>query len=149
MAVNFYPRCPEPELTYGLPAHTDPNALTVLLQDPRAAGLQVLGPSGRWVAVDPRPEALVVNVGDQMQALSNGRYRSVWHRAVVSSERERLSVASFLCPCRSAVIESAEGLAGRHSPAVYRSFTYEEYYRKFWTRNLDQEHLLELFKNNN
>lgn len=29
MAVNYYPQCPQPELTYGLPSHTDPNALTV------------------------------------------------------------------------------------------------------------------------
>ena len=66
MAVNFYPPCPEPELTYGLPAHTDPNALTILLMDQDVAGLQVLH-AGRWVAVNPRPGALVVNIGDQLQ----------------------------------------------------------------------------------
>ncbi|RZC60116.1 hypothetical protein C5167_021877 [Papaver somniferum] len=41
MAINYYPPCPEPELTYGLPGHTDPNAITVLLQDD-VPGLQVL-----------------------------------------------------------------------------------------------------------
>jgi hypothetical protein len=66
MAVNFYPRCPAPELTYGLPAHTDPNALTILLMDQQVAGLQVLK-DGRWIAVNPRPGALVVNIGDQLQ----------------------------------------------------------------------------------
>lgn len=66
MAVNFYPPCPEPELTYGLPAHTDPNALTILLQDLQVAGLQVLK-DGKWLAVKPRPDAFVINIGDQLQ----------------------------------------------------------------------------------
>jgi salicylic acid 3-hydroxylase len=68
MAVNFYPQCPDPELTYGLPAHTDPNALTILLQDPEVAGLNVLK-DGDWIAVDPLPGALVINLGDQLQVM--------------------------------------------------------------------------------
>lgn len=66
MAVNYYPKCPEPELTYGLQAHTDPNALTILLQDPKVAGLQVLK-NGKWIAVNPQPDAYVINIGDQLQ----------------------------------------------------------------------------------
>lgn len=65
MAINYYPPCPEPELTYGLPGHTDPNALTVLLQDD-VPGLQVLR-DGKWVQVNPIPKALVINIGDQIQ----------------------------------------------------------------------------------
>ncbi|KAG0493675.1 hypothetical protein HPP92_004669 [Vanilla planifolia] len=145
MAINYYPKCPEPELTYGLPAHTDPNALTILLQEPHVVGLHVLR-DGEWTAVDPLPGALVINVGDQLQAISNGRYKSVWHRAVVNSEKERMSVASFLCPCNSSVIAPAERLTAEGEEAKYRSFTYEEYYGKFWSRNLDQEHCLELFR---
>jgi isopenicillin N synthase-like dioxygenase len=145
MAVNFYPKCPSPELTYGLPAHTDPNALTILLMDDQVAGLQVLK-EGKWIAVNPRPNALVINLGDQLQAMSNGRYRSVWHRAVVNSDRERMSIASFLCPCNSVTLGPAEKLIGEESPAVYRNYTYDEYYKKFWSRNLDQEHCLELFR---
>ncbi|KAJ4955698.1 hypothetical protein NE237_012481 [Protea cynaroides] len=97
MAINYYPPCPEPELTYGLPGHTDPNTLTILLQDQQVTGLQVFI-DGKWLAVHPHPNAFVINIGDQLQALSNGRYKSVWHRAVVNSDKERISVASFLCP---------------------------------------------------
>ncbi|KAJ1299035.1 hypothetical protein BS78_01G500800 [Paspalum vaginatum] len=147
MAVNFYPRCPAPELTYGLPAHTDPNALTILLMDQQVAGLQVRRyADGSWIAVNPRPNALVINIGDQLQALSNGRYKSVWHRAVVNSDRPRMSVASFLCPCNDARIGPAAELVAHDSPAVYRDYTYAEYYAKFWSRNLDQEHCLDLFR---
>ncbi|KAL5737152.1 hypothetical protein ACOSP7_031593 [Xanthoceras sorbifolium] len=146
MAVNFYPPCPQPELTYGLPGHTDPNALTILLQDLHVSGLQVLK-DGKWVAVKPHPNAFVINIGDQLQAVSNGRYKSVWHRATVNAEMPRMSVASFLCPSDDAVISPPKPLTENGTGAIYRDFTYAEYYKKFWSRNLDQEHCLELFKN--
>ncbi|XP_052184854.1 protein DOWNY MILDEW RESISTANCE 6-like isoform X3 [Diospyros lotus] len=146
MAVNFYPPCPQPELTYGLPAHTDPNTLTILLQDLHVSGLQVLH-NEKWHTVKPLPNAFVVNIGDQLQALSNGRYRSVWHRATVNAGKSRISVASFLCPADDALISPPEKLIGDGTGVVYRDFTYPEYYNKFWSRNLDQEHCLELFKN--
>lgn len=146
MAVNYYPPCPEPELTYGLPGHTDPNALTILLQDLEVAGLQVLK-DGKWMAVKPYPNAFVINLGDQLQALSNGKYRSVWHRAIVNADKPRMSIASFLCPCDDALISPPNELTEDGTGAVYRNFTYAEYYKKFWSRNLDEEHCLELFKN--
>jgi isopenicillin N synthase-like dioxygenase len=80
------------------------------------------------------------------QALSNGRYKSVWHRAVVNADRPRMSVASFLCPCNDVRIGPAAKLVAEGAPAVYRDYTYAEYYAKFWSRNLDQEHCLELFR---
>lgn len=145
MAMNYYPPCPEPDMTYGLPAHTDPNALTILLPDQHVPGLQVLK-DGKWIAIDPHPNALFVNIGDQIQALSNGRYKSIWHRAIVNSNQERLSIASFLCPANDAVIAPAKKLINDESPAVYRDFTYDEYYKKFWSGNLDDKQCLELFK---
>lgn len=65
MAMNYYPPCPQPELTYGLPGHTDPNLITILLQD-HVPGLQVLR-NGKWIAVNPIPNTFIVNIGDQMQ----------------------------------------------------------------------------------
>ncbi|KAL9237467.1 hypothetical protein vseg_012011 [Gypsophila vaccaria] len=146
MAINYYPPCPEPEMTYGLPGHTDPNALTILLQDVQVSGLQILK-DGTWLAVKPQPDAFVINIGDQLQALSNGVYKSVWHRAVVNADMARISVASFLCPADCALISAPPPLLSDGSPAVYRDFTYPEYYKKFWSRNLDQEHCLEHFLN--
>jgi len=65
MAFNYYPPCPEPELTYGLPGHKDPTVITVLLQD-QVSGLQVFK-DDKWVAVSPIPNTFIVNIGDQMQ----------------------------------------------------------------------------------
>lgn len=146
MALNYYPACPEPELTYGLPAHTDPNALTILLQDLEVAGLQILK-DGKWLAVKPRADALVINIGDQIQALSNGKYKSVWHRAVVNARAPRLSVASFLVPSETSRIRAPEVLTSEDEGSMYREFTYAEYYKTFWSRDLDQKHCLEFFKN--
>ncbi|KAL9163010.1 hypothetical protein ABFS82_06G014600 [Erythranthe guttata] len=149
MAINYYPQCPEPELTYGLPAHTDPNTLTILLQDTQVTGLQLLK-DGKWLSVKPFPNALVVNVGDQLQALSNSKYKSSWHRAVVNAHKARISIATFLCPSNDAVIKAPRELIEEEeedSEAIYRDYTYAEYYTKFWSRNLDQGHCLELFKN--
>ena len=65
MAINYYPPCPQPDLTYGLPGHADPNVITILLQDD-VPGLQVLR-NGKWVAVNPIPYTFIVNIGDQIQ----------------------------------------------------------------------------------
>ncbi|OAY72243.1 Naringenin,2-oxoglutarate 3-dioxygenase [Ananas comosus] len=160
MAINYYPPCPQPELTYGLPGHKDPNAITVLLPD-SVSGLQVLR-SQKWVAVEPVPNALIINMGDQIQAsnmdmnslhqtfvpfcnesntnkaflsvfpqvLSNDRYKSVLHRVIVNNKSERISVPTFYCPSPDAVIEPAEALVDDDHPLGYRSFTYGEYYEK-------------------
>jgi isopenicillin N synthase-like dioxygenase len=63
--INYYPACPEPDLTLGLSSHSDPGGITFLLQD-NIPGLQVRK-NDAWVSVKPIPDAFVVNLGDQMQ----------------------------------------------------------------------------------
>ena len=65
--ANYYPSCPQPELAMGLVKHSDPGALTVLLQDTNS-GLQVLK-DGQWITVKPIEGAFVVNLGDQIEVL--------------------------------------------------------------------------------
>ncbi|KAK9275208.1 hypothetical protein L1049_022470 [Liquidambar formosana] len=144
MALNYYPPCPQPELTYGLPGHTDPNLITVLLQDD-VPGLQVLR-NGKWIAVNPIPNTFIVNIGDQMQVLSNDRYKSVLHRAVVNCNQERISIPTFYCPSPDAIIGPALDLIDYDHPTVYRNYTYAEYYEKFWNRGLARECCLDMFK---
>ncbi|KAG2295472.1 hypothetical protein Bca4012_003117 [Brassica carinata] len=145
MAFNYYPPCPEPELTYGLPGHKDPTAITVLLQD-QVSGLQVFK-DDEWVAVYPIPNTFIVNIGDQMQVISNERYKSVLHRAVVNTEKERLSIPTFYFPSTDAVISPAQELIdGQTSPAVYKSFPFVEYWDKFWDRSLATASCLDAFR---
>lgn len=92
MAVNYYPQCPEPDLTYGLPKHTDPNALTILLQDPNVAGLQVLKDGDHWIAVNPRPNALVINLGDQLQVTQRTRWRMQFSESIDAMRSDAIAI---------------------------------------------------------
>lgn len=63
---HYYPSCPQPELTMGISQHSDTEFITVLLQDD-IGGLQVLH-QNQWFDVPPIRGALVVNIGDFLQA---------------------------------------------------------------------------------
>ncbi|KAJ7545945.1 hypothetical protein O6H91_08G017300 [Diphasiastrum complanatum] len=63
--INHYPPCPNPELVLGVNSHSDPSALTVLLQD-EIGGLQVFH-EGNWFDVKPLANAFVINVGDEVE----------------------------------------------------------------------------------
>lgn len=132
MRVNYYPKCPEPELTLGLSSHSDPGGITLLLLDEDVKGTQVRRGDDTWVTVHPIPGAFLVNVGDQIQILSNGAYKSVEHRALASSGHDRLTIAFFCNPCGDLPIVPAPQLVGPESPAVYGQppITFNEY-RKY------------------
>jgi gibberellin 20-oxidase len=122
MRLNYYPPCQRPYDTLGTGPHCDPTSLTILHQDD-VGGLQVFA-GGRWRSIRPRPGALVVNIGDTFMALSNGRYRSCLHRAVVNSRAPRRSLAFFLCPEMDKVVRPPGELVGDGSPRAYPDFTW-------------------------
>ncbi|KAK8709133.1 hypothetical protein V6N13_060163 [Hibiscus sabdariffa] len=110
--ASFYPKCPQPELTLGLSPHSDPGCITILLPDHDVTGLQVRN-NGKWITVKPAPNAFIVNLGDQIQVLSNAIYKSVEHRVIVNSEKDRVSLAFFYNPKSDLPIQPAEELASR------------------------------------
>ncbi|KAL0328801.1 UNVERIFIED_CONTAM: Gibberellin 2-beta-dioxygenase 8 [Sesamum calycinum] len=87
---------------------------------PGPPGLQLVK-DGKWFAVKPNQDALIINIGDLFQAWSNNVYKSVEHRVVANPMNERYSAAYFFCPSYDTVIQS--GL----QPCVYRSFSFGEY----------------------
>lgn len=93
MAINCYPACPEPDLTLGMPPHSDYGTLTILLQS--GPGLQLQENKKNWHSVPLIEGALIVQLGDQIEVMSKGQYKSVVHQATVSAENKRLSIASL------------------------------------------------------
>ncbi|KAJ8420200.1 hypothetical protein Cgig2_029428 [Carnegiea gigantea] len=107
--VSHYPPCPHPELVWGLRAHTDAGGVILLFQDDQVGGLQMLK-GDEWIDVQPLANAIVINTGDQIEVLSNGRYKSAWHRVRANPDNTRRSIASFYNPSYKATISPAPQL---------------------------------------
>lgn len=141
VSLNYYPPCPQPELTLGLQSHSDLGAITILMQD-EVGGLQVYN-DNRWVAVQPIPDALVVNLGDQMQILSNGRYRSIEHRAVANKFKSRISVATFYDPAKDVVMSPASELIDSEHPALYKSVLFGDHVSAWYSKGPEGKKVLD------
>jgi isopenicillin N synthase-like dioxygenase len=90
-----YPPPPDPAL-WGVGEHTDYGLLTILLQDD-AGGLEVRSRS-RWVPAPPVPGSFVCNIGDMLDRMTRGLYRSTPHRVRNPAPRDRLSFPFFFDP---------------------------------------------------
>ena len=99
---------------WGVSEHTDYGLLTILLQDD-TGGLQVRSRSG-WVDVPPDPDAFVCNIGDMLERMTGGRYRSTPHRVRNTSDRSRLSFPFFFDPGWDAVVRPVPA-AGGNAPS--------------------------------
>ncbi|KAK1604561.1 hypothetical protein QYE76_028234 [Lolium multiflorum] len=120
--INFYPPCPQPELALGVPPHTDLCALTVLVPN-EVQGLQV-SKDGHWYDVNYVHGALII--------FSNGRYKAVLHRAMVSKDKTRMSWPVFLEPPLEQVVGPHHQLVTDETPAKYKANEFKHYrYRKF------------------
>lgn len=138
LAGHYYPYCPEANRTVGTKCHTDPSVFTVLLQD-HIGGLQVKH-GEHWVDVKPLDGALVINIGDILQIMSNDKYRSVEHRVVANSVHEpRISVAIFFNPGNLEIMYGPlpELITPPQKSAIYKQFTLEDFIMKFRAKGLD------------
>ncbi|XVE60279.1 hypothetical protein DITRI_Ditri05aG0116000 [Diplodiscus trichospermus] len=127
--VSHYPPCPRPERVNGLRAHTDAGGVILLFQDDDVGGLQILK-DGKWIDVQPLPNTIVINTGDQIEVLSNGRYKSTWHRVLSSTDGNRRSIASFYNPSLKATIAPAPQLAektNQEEKQTYPQFVFGDY----------------------
>ena len=106
--------------------HTDPGAITLLLQDDHG-GLQAHSTEHGWMDVDPEPGTIVVNIGDVMQVWTNDQCKSGIHRVLpVASGQGRYSTPFFYQPRFDAVIEPWNGST---ESARYTSFSWQEFIR--------------------
>ncbi len=99
--------------SWGVAEHTDYGLLTVLAQDD-IGGLEVAGRDGSWINVEPRPGMFVCNLGDMLERLTGGRYRSTPHRVRNTSSQGRVSFPYFFDPSWDATVPTPM-LAAAHT----------------------------------
>ena len=116
LRLIHYPYNPEVKDAEGIGAHTDYECFTLLL--PTAPGLQVFNKQGEWIDIPLIENTLVMNIGDMMEILSNGKYLATKHRVKKVGE-ERYSFPLF-CACNyDTVIEPiVETDAPRYSALI-------------------------------
>ncbi|PAN43642.1 hypothetical protein PAHAL_8G252400 [Panicum hallii] len=125
----MYPACPRPEVVWGLRAHTDAGGIVIMLQDEAVGGLEFLR-GEYWVPVAPCGGSRVfVDIGDQIEVVSGGAYRSAVHRVAVGTEGRRLSMATFYNPGVDAVVAPAREAPPEY-PGPYRFGDYLEHYHR-------------------
>lgn len=104
LRIFHYPPDEAGSASWGVGEHTDYGLLTLLAQDDRG-GLEVKS-DGQWLDVPSERGVLVCNIGDMLDRLTEGRYRSTPHRVRNTSGRSRLSFPFFFDPSWDAVVES-------------------------------------------
>ncbi|XP_038987194.1 1-aminocyclopropane-1-carboxylate oxidase 1-like isoform X2 [Phoenix dactylifera] len=143
--VAKYPQCPHPELVMGLRARTDAGGISLLLQDDMVPGLEFFK-DGKWVPITPaKDNRIFVNLGDQVEVISNGLYKSILHRVVADKDGSRLSIATFYNPGANAIISPAPKLL---YPGGYRFKDYLDYYTgaKFSDKGARFQTIKDMFK---
>lgn len=99
---NYPPQEPTGEY-WGVGEHTDYGVLTLLRQD-KNPGLEIKS-HGQWIQAPPIPETFVCNIGDMLERMTQGLYRSTPHRVRNTQRVSRLSFPFFFDPNFFAKVE--------------------------------------------
>ncbi|CAN1199144.1 2-oxoglutarate-dependent dioxygenase 19 [Linum perenne] len=121
VANNSYPPNVSSKGTTRLPEHTDPGFIISLIQD-MDGGLQILTHQGKWINVHIPPNAILI------QILTNGKYKSHIHRALIHNYNvRRISIATLHGPSIDKFVAPAPEFVDESHPLGYRGMTYSEF----------------------
>ncbi|KAJ9545722.1 hypothetical protein OSB04_025429 [Centaurea solstitialis] len=133
LAVNCYPKCPEPNMTLGLPPHSDYSCITIVLHS--SCGLEIMDTSDdTWKMVPELHGALQVHIGDHLEVLSNGLYKSMVHRVTLINQTTRISIASLHSLEMDEKMATAEELIDDEHPKKYKESSFKDFL-DFLTKN--------------
>ncbi|XP_076882431.1 gibberellin 2-beta-dioxygenase 1-like [Bidens hawaiensis] len=146
--INHYPPCPELQETepngrklVGFGEHTDPQIISVLRSN-NTSGLEISLRDGSWMSVPPDSESFFINVGDSLQVMTNGRFKSVKHRVVANGTKSRLSMIYFGGPPLSEKIAPLPSLMQGEEDSLYKEFTWFEYKKSAFNTRLSEDRLV-------
>ncbi|KAB2043707.1 hypothetical protein ES319_D01G036500v1 [Gossypium barbadense] len=153
--VNHYPPCPNVQPlngngngngdVIGFGEHTDPQIISVLRSN-NTSGLQISLREGSWISVPPDQTSFFINVGDSLQVMTNGRFKSVKHRVVTNSVKSRLSMIYFCGPPLSEKIAPLPSLMRGDQQSLYKEFTWFEYKKSAYKSRLADNRLIHFEK---
>ncbi|GJZ71283.1 1-aminocyclopropane-1-carboxylate oxidase [Tanacetum coccineum] len=132
--VSNYPPCPTPDLIKGF--FEALRCWSHYFDIPRRHKLAVsrLLKDGEWVDVPPMRHSIVINLGDQIEVITNGKYKSVMHRVIAQTDGTRMSLASFYNPGNDAVIYPAPALLEKEpkeNEQSYPKFVFDDYMKLY------------------
>jgi len=132
LRLNYYPVALTPSSPadghLGVGQHTDAGALTLLLQDGQP-GLEVFR-NNEWHLVEPRSDAIVINIGDVVQVWSNDQYFAALHRVIASAEKARFSIPFFLNPTQRTNYAPIPTMVTADRPARYQEINWGEFRKR-------------------
>ncbi|KAK4273955.1 hypothetical protein QN277_017254 [Acacia crassicarpa] len=125
-AMNLYPPNHVSKGHVGIGDHTDPGFIITLTQDMNG-GLQILSHTGKWINVYIPHHAILIQLGDHLEILTNGKYKSHVHRVIVANnEVQRLTVATLHGPSLDKVVAPALEFVDEDHPPAYLGMTYKQ-----------------------
>ncbi|CAI0466433.1 unnamed protein product [Linum tenue] len=147
VVYNYYPACPQPELTLGTTQHADIGFISVLVQDD-VGGLQVLH-KDHWVDVPPMADGLVINIANLLQVMSNDNFTSVKHRVLVKNVGPRVSIIAFFgvgFTLGSRIYGPIEELLSEEHPPRYKKTTIQDFVAQSYKQGLNGISFLDMLK---
>lgn len=125
-SMNLYPPNFKSKGSIGVSEHTDPGFFISLIQDLNS-GLQILSHQGDWINVNMPRNAIFINLGEHLEILTNGKYKSHVHRVNVDNNKvKRISVATVHGPSLDAFVSPAPEFVGESHPPMYPGRTYKK-----------------------
>ncbi|KAK9676107.1 hypothetical protein RND81_11G054600 [Saponaria officinalis] len=132
--INYYPPFPLIDFARSNSTHADVSAVTILLIDGEVEALEV-EKDEQWFKVPMIPHAILVFVGDQLEIMSNGIFKSVVHRVKPNFEKDRMSFAMFMSPDLEKEVAPVKELVTEDRPALYKPITrYIDLFERFYLK---------------